>query len=118
MNFIDFVYQYSVEGYITFSVNVTSGPFSGESNFCVATELLEKGIYELQNVYKLLAGTYTLNDYDSDDFFAFEMQQHGHMIVRGQVGGSHNSQYLVYEFQSDQTALKKIIDNLSRLLKT
>ena len=107
-----FTHQYTVEGYITFSVAVTSGLFAGEANFCVSSELIEKCIYKLQNIYETLAGICTMNDYDSDDFITFEMQKNGHMIIRGQVGGSHSSQYLVYEFQSDQAELKHIISDL------
>jgi len=116
MDFLTFSHEYTVEGYVTFLVHVTSGLFSGESSFCIAAEALKKGVHELQSIYKLLIGEFTLHDYDSDDFIAFEMQKYGHIVIRGQVGGSHSSQYLVYKFHSDQAGLKQIIDDLNCLL--
>ena len=111
-------HQYTINRYITFSVCVNSGLFSGESNFCISFHDLKKGIEQLQNNYKTLSGICRLQDSDSDDFIIFEMQKHGKMIVSGQVGGSHSAQYLVYQFESDQTELEKIIKNLLSFLKT
>ncbi|MHB1453779.1 MAG: WapI family immunity protein, partial [Saccharofermentanales bacterium] len=117
LNLLNFTHQFTVEGYITFLIQVKSGSFSGESSFCISAEILKNSIFVLEEIYNLLTGSCTINDYDSDDFITFEMQKNGHMIVRGQVGGSHNSQYLIYELQSDQTLLKVAINELNCLLK-
>jgi len=111
-----FEYKYSVEGYITFTIKVNSGEFSGASSFCISGNSLKNTILSLRGMYNSLEGEYQMNDYDSDDFVLFEFLNLGHIRITGQVGGSHNQQYLRYQFNADQTFLDKIIINLKDMM--
>ena len=117
MNTIELSHLYTVEGYITFSVRVASGDFSGKSGFCINDGSLRNSLQILQSMYDNLSGSCIINDYDSDDYISLEMQQYGHLIIRGQIGGSYHTQFLAYEMLTDQTELKKIIDSFNHLLK-
>jgi len=103
--------------FIGYLVRVESGAFSGESSFCISVDWLEDGIAALQELHHSLHGSYTFEDYDSDDFITFEMQKYGHMLISGQVGGSHRPQWLKFELLTDQAELPKIINDYSQLLK-
>jgi len=111
MEKITFDYQYTVGGYITFTIGVVSGGFSGTSNFCISESSLREAVSFLSEMYNNLKGAYQMNDYDSDDFISFEFQDLGHMVISGQAGGSHSAQYLKYQFITDQTVLAEIISN-------
>jgi len=106
---IDIEHLYTVNGYITYTILVTSGSFSGESSFCISRVELESAINELETISSLLVGSFTLGDFDSDDYIQFEMHELGHMTINGQIGGSNSQQYLVYSIQTDQTELDRII---------
>ena len=116
MENIVFEHQYTVEGYITFTVKVMSGDFSGTSNFCIAEILLNDAILALTEMYDNLEGTCQIKDYDSDDFILFELLRHGHIKISGQVGGSHNDQFLKYQFTTDQTVLNIIISSFKGMI--
>ena len=109
MGNIIFEYLYTVEGYITFTIRVESGEFSGVSNFCISEGSLKDAISALGEIYNNLKGTYQINDFDSDDFMCFEMGELGHMTITGQLGGSYNIPFLKYQNSSDQTVLAEII---------
>ena len=111
LNKLIFEHKYTVEDYITFSIAVKSGEFSGISNFCISRNVLKDAIMFLDEMYNNLEGIYQVNDYDSDDFILFEFLSKGHIKISGQLGGSHNEQYLKYQFITDQTELNNIINN-------
>ena len=116
MDKISFEHQFTVEGYLTFSVRVISGDFSGSANFCISEIALKEVISALSEVYNCLKGTCQMNDYDSDDFNLFETEKLGHIIVTGQIGGSHRRQYLNYQFITEQTVLAEIISDFKNML--
>jgi len=118
MSGIAFEHQYTVEGYITFAIEVVSGKFSGASSFCISDKLLEDAVSHLTEMHNNLSGTYRINDYDSTDFILFESLMLGRLKISGQVGGDGNysDQYLVYQFTTDQTALRSIILDFYRML--
>jgi len=115
MGCITFEYQYMVDEYIVFNKTIVSGEFSGSSTFCLSKDSLKEAILSLDEMNSRLSGTYQINDYDSNDFVLFEFLKHGHVKISGQVGGTHNRQYLVYEFSTDQTLLGEVILSLSHL---
>jgi hypothetical protein len=114
---VKFEHQYTVEGYLTFTVKVVSGEFSGSSTFCISESSLKEAISILSEMYNKLKGTYRMNDYDSDDFMLFEFQNLGHICISGQVGGSHREQYLRYQYNTDQTILAEIITDFKSMIK-
>jgi hypothetical protein len=117
MEKMTFAHQYTVEGYITFTISVVSRGFSGVSSFCISESSLKEAIYTLSEMYNNLKGSYQMNDYDSDDFISFEFQNLGHIGISGQVGGSHREQYLKYQFMTDQTVLTEIISDFKSMIK-
>ena len=115
MESLVFEYLYTVEGYITFTVRVQSGEFSGASSLCMPKSSFQDAISSLNDMYNNLKGTYQINDCDSDDFIQFEFLDLGHIKVSGQVGGSHREQFLNYQFVTDQTVLNSIISDFKRM---
>lgn len=108
MNEINLEYQYTVQGYVTFTVRVHSGEFSGASNFCVSKDGLQEAVAILGEICESMRGEYQVNDYDSDDYLLFRSRPYGHAVISGQLGGSFNPQYLTFELPLDQTELKRI----------
>jgi len=113
---ITFEHRYTVGGYITFAVEVMSGNFSGASSFCIPSEPLRDTVSCLNVIYNDLIGSYKVEDYDSSDFILFEFLKYGHLKISGQIGGCHRENYLIYQFVTDQTALREIISDLSSML--
>lgn len=109
---------YAIGGYLTFSVHVVSGEFSGKSNFCVSCDSLQSTIAELEVLYATLSGQCVLYDGDSDDYLVFTALKHGHIQVQGQLGGSYNDQFLKFLCVIDQTSIKSVIVSFQRGLKT
>jgi len=107
---------YTVEGYITFSVRVKAGEFSGATNFCIAESSLREAISAFCEMYKNLKGKCQMNDSDSDDFMCFEMENLGHMTITGQLGGSYNIPFLKYQNRTDQTVLAEIIAKFKSMI--
>lgn len=115
MNSFDFEHLYTVQDYSTFSIKVQSNEFSGISNFCLSKENIKIAVKKLCEMYEKLNGVSEFNDSDSDDFIKFEMEKLGQLSISGQLGGSHNEQYLIFKMISDQTILTKIIKVLSEV---
>jgi hypothetical protein len=109
-------YLYTIQGYITFSITIKSGEFSGETNFCVSEDSLKDTTLILEKMHGMLKGSHQINDYDSDDFILFEFLNYGHLKIVGQVGGSHREQYLRYQFITDQTILKSLIKDFKDMI--
>lgn len=101
---------YVVDGYVTFNVKVTSGEFSGASNFCLAKEKVKLAIEELSKMYDTLQGSYVIRDNDSDAHMIFEIQKLGHLHVQGQIGGSHEEHLVKFKYVADQTILVELIN--------
>ena len=117
MSSIHFEPAYTVDRYITFSVRVVSDGFSGVTNFCLLDNTLQYTIETLMQCCSSLSGTCSIRDCDSDDYINVEMLKLGKMRVCGQVGGSYNNQFLRFEFLSDQTVLKQMINELKKCMK-
>lgn len=100
---------YTVESYFTFNMKVKSGDFSGASNFCISKELILSTIEKLTEMHKELNGSCEITDSDSDAYITFNMDKLGHMIVYGQIGGSHEEHFMKFKYDTDQTVLEKII---------
>jgi len=65
-----------------------------------------------------MSGNTTLEDNDSDASINFQMKPYGQVIIYGQVGGSHEENYLKFSFQIDQTCIDPLLTDFYRLLKT
>ena len=118
MDNISFAFVLKSENYITFSVSVNSGCFSGKSNFCLSQTTISTVIEALRLLNRELAGEYSIFDSDSDDFVQISFKKYGHLRISGQLGGSFNKEYLVYCFDSDQTLLTQIIESLQQFVES
>ena len=111
-----FMTKYLVQINFTFEVSVFSEGFAGTAHFCVRREQLERFCNELISMYSLLDGSSVLEDNDSDAFVKFEFNSTGHLIVKGQVGGSHEDQMVRFKFQTDQTVIPQFVTDFQLLI--
>ncbi|MFC6332753.1 hypothetical protein ACFP56_08975 [Paenibacillus septentrionalis] len=98
---------YTVEGYLTLAISIKSGEFMGKSNFCISEEQLSIFIQSLKEIDARLSGDSKIDDYDSDAHIIFEVNKLGHVIISGQVGGSHEEHSMRFKFTTDQTILER-----------
>lgn len=114
---LSFATRYLVQINFTFDLTVLSDGFSGTSHFCVRRGQLENLCSDLATMEQTLSGKTTLEDNDSDASVSFEMKPNGQIIVYGQVGGSHEENYLKFSFQTDQTCIEPFLTDFHKLLK-
>ncbi|WP_051967996.1 hypothetical protein [Brevibacillus thermoruber] len=108
--------KYVVQDSFTFYLSVTSGLFRGESVICIRRDQILDFITSLEHLNSTLEGTVKLNDNDSDSYLYFTMIDHGHIKVKGQVGGLHEDHYMCFEFITDQTVISPFIKELKNIL--
>jgi len=114
---LSFAARYLVQINFTFDLTVLSNGFSGTSHFCVRRDQIEKLCFDLTTMKQAMSGNTTLEDNDSDASVTFQMKPNGQVIVYGQVGGSHEENYLKFSFQTDQTCIEPLLTKFYRLLK-
>ena len=94
---------------------VRSRGFSVELPFYFEVEPLQKFINNLEGMGRSLKGKAILKPMYEDHFIEFEMGSSGHVIVRGQmIEYSEMSQSLKFEFQTDQTCLAPLVQDLQK----
>lgn len=113
---LSFATRYLVYENFTFDLYVVSGSFCGTSSFCVRRDEIEFLCDELSKLHYSLNGSTSFNDNDSDGFVRFSMEQSGHVVVSGQVGGSHQDHSMRFKFQTDQTCIPRFVQDFKRLL--
>jgi len=106
--------QYYVDDYFTFIIKVKSGPFAGESSFCMSKKMVIAIIDKLFKMHKDLEGVCKIEDCDSDAYLTIKMEKLGHLFLDGQIGGSHQDHYMKFKYAADQT----ILLNLIKVFKT
>jgi len=114
---LSFATRYLVQINFTFDLTVVSNGFSGTSHFCVRRDQLEKMCSDLTTMLQAMSGNTTLEDNDSDASITFQIKPHGQLIVFGQVGGSHEDNYLKFSFETDQTCIEPLLVDFHKLLK-
>lgn len=114
---LSFAIRYLVQINFTFDLTVVSNGFSGTSHFCVRRDQLDKMCSDLTTMKQAMSGETTLEDNDSDASITFQMKPHGQLIVYGQVGGSHEENYLKFSFQTVQTCIEPLLTDFHKLLK-
>ena len=112
-----FATRYLVEINFTFDLTVLADGFAGTSHFCVRRDQLEKMCSDLTNMHLTLSGTTILNDNDSDGFVEFEIMLNGRLNVSGQVGGTHEDNFVKFKFKTDQTCIPDFVQDFKNLLK-
>lgn len=115
-NLLKINFLYSVEKYFTFSVEVKSGYFSGKSNFCFSDLKIKEMLNVLKEMNVRLCGECEIKDNDTDSFFKIEMGKRGHAFASGQIGGSHEDNYMKFMYDIDQTVLMRLIKLFQKVL--
>ena len=67
---------------------------------------------QINEILDKLKGNTYLVDYDSDSYVKFGFEEKRLFQVEGQIGGSHQSHILKFEFEADQTILIGLKRNL------
>ncbi len=118
---IRFTENYRIQGYITIDVEVESYGFKGAYPWCVPESYLLEKISQFQ----LLLDDdceWSFEETDSDDFLEIKKSTKsvykGKEVyeVTGQIGGSFNTNYLVFEFPAERAEIEQYLDNLKELI--
>ena len=114
---LSFATRYLVQINFTFDLTVLADNFGGTSHFCVRKDQIEKLCSDLTEMKDRLSGNTILEDNDSDASISFQIERNGEVFVFGQVGGSHEDNYVKFKFQTDQTCIEQLIEDFHKLLK-
>ena len=112
-----FATRYLVQINFTFDLTVLADSFGGTSHFCVRREQIEKFCSDLTLLKDRLSGNTNLEDNDSDASVNIQIERNGEVYVFGQVGGSHEDNYVKFKFPTDQTCIEPLIEDFHKLLK-
>lgn len=114
---LSFATRHLVQINFTFDLTVLANRFGGTSHFCVRFDQIEKMCVGLTNMHSTLTGNTRIDDNDSDAFVAFEIESNGQLSVFGQLGGTHEENFLRFNFQTDQTCIPTFVNDFKWLLK-
>lgn len=103
---------YSVGGYTTYCISVSSIGFSGFGHFCIHEDSVRSIISEINNMQDTLCGKINIEDGDSDAFLEILFQDDMNLFVSGQLGGSYEDNMLKFKFRADQTLLRGLKEAL------
>lgn len=115
-NNLEINHLFTVDNYLTIQIKIRSGEFTGSGNFCISKETLVLVIKTLSKLLDDLNGTCTINDYDTDAFLLLSVDQYGHVVIKGQIGGSHQDNFMCFKSSMDQTVLNNLIKLFKRFL--
>ncbi len=107
---------YTVGENITISVYIKSFRYSGEYSFCLHYKKITEIIFSLELMSRKLQGEVTLKDTGSDSFVLLGYEPKG-LFVSGQIGGSHEDNYMVFKFKAEHSLISSLIDKLSESLE-
>ena len=113
---ISFATRYMVQVNLTFDLTVRSGKFSGTSHFCIRKDQIEKLCTDLIDMTSSNQGHTKIEDNDSNAFVEFTMSKDGLVHIKGQIGGTHEENYLMYEFSTDNIATDIFIKEFGNML--
>jgi hypothetical protein len=95
-------------------LDVVSRGFAARRPFYFEVHALANFLDGLRAMDRSLTGSAMLKPSFEDDFIEFTMAPRGRVIVRGELFElSEHSQHLQFEFETDQTVLKPLIDDLT-----
>lgn len=116
MNYINAESVYLTHTFATIKFSVSSEGFSGQSNFCIQKIDLIQYEKALSKMHEKLDGECIISDYDSDTHIIFKSEPFGHVVISGQLGGTHQKQYLYFNLKTDQTVLNEIRSIFNKIL--
>lgn len=99
-----------------YNVIVRTYNFSGEYNFFIQEDNLQRYLLSIKSMIDTLNGMVLIRDEDTDSFlkiyFDNNRKFNKKLIVSGQIGGSHLDNVLKFKFFADQTLLYALKRNL------
>ncbi len=107
---------YSIDDYINIKIFIKSNGFSGWNQFCLSKFKIEELLEHLLDFNNLNAGSYKINDFDSDSFINISATSKGRLAFDGQMGGSHNDHYMKFKFNTDQSIINQFIYSLKKII--
>lgn len=110
-----FATRYLVQVNFTFDLSVSTDSFKGTTHFCVRKDQIESFCKNLLNLGQIISTR--IDDNDSDGFVEFLKTKEGEINIKGQVGGTHDANYLNFEFQTDFKLTGNFSENFAKLLE-
>jgi hypothetical protein len=101
---------YLVQVNFTFSMTFQNDNFSGIASFCVRKDQIVKFCSEFNEMKDA-----QLFDNDSDAFIEVVRDYKG-LLVRGQIGGTHEDVYMQYNFLTEPVSMNNFSIQLENLL--
>lgn len=95
-------------------IEVEMNDFRGKFSYCLEDEIIDKYLLLLKNLDLDDTGTLKMTDMDSDSYIVFNKLKYGHMIISGQLGCTFRKNYLMFEFEADQTIIANLIKRLEK----
>lgn len=92
-----------------------NGEFSGGVNFDLDIDDYNRIIVELERLYDLLTGEFTITEDDTDDYITIKCEKFGHIKISAQLGGSWRDNCVKLVMHTDQTVLKEIIQQFKEI---
>jgi hypothetical protein len=108
--------RYLVQVSFTFDLSVIVNSYSGQSHFCVRKDQLRELVYNLSQLKTKPSVSANLEDNDSDAYLNFKSTSENLVLVKGQVGGTHEEAFLKFAFESNHENIQNYVDQLTKLL--
>ncbi len=96
---------------------VRSDGFGADRPLSVERDQVVEFLEALEGMDRTLGGEARLQPFHELDYISFRMATGGHVVVTGELGYSATN-YLKFEFLTDQTCLGPLVEDLRRLLQT
>jgi hypothetical protein len=113
---LSFSTRYLVQINFTFDLTVKSDTFLGTAHFCVRKDQIKKLCDDLTKMLSSKYGKTIIDDNDSNAFIEFEINDIGRVFINGQVGGSHEENFMKFKFSTDNIKSGKFVDDFRNLL--
>ena len=110
----DFILDFT-PGVDSILIEVHCYGFSGLSCFDAEDFLIADFALQLKDMYEKLEGVAKIQDlYETDSYIEFAAQKTGHVLIKGIIinGKCKHTQQLTFEYDVDQTYLKKFVSEL------
>lgn len=101
----------------SFLVNVFSDGFSGYGEFECDIEMLQKFVSELRLLYEFKLCSAEFHEICYGQLVRLTMDKTGHIAIHGNLYSLSMIQCLAYEFDADQTSLRKFVSELESVMK-
>jgi hypothetical protein len=98
-------------------VRVSSFDFSAKQRFLLYKAGLEQFLRELEKMISRLSGSIELRDEFPEPYVKMEIDNLGHVNITGELWDhSQREQHLKFGFKTDQTCLRPLFNDLSRVI--